>query len=210
MNEAETRAEHIDPALKAAGWGMVEGSRIRREYCITPGRIEGQGRRGKALTADYVLIFRNTKLAIVEAKAWGEALTEGVAQARNYAGKLEIRFGYSTNGQGIYAIDMQEGIEGELSSYPTPDELWNATFAEKNEWRDRFAAVPFEDKGGTLGDRYFRDIAIERVLEAVANGKQRILLTLATGTGKTMIAFQIAWKLFHSRWNRALPIVAFL
>lgn len=114
MNEAETRAEHIDPALKVAGWGVIEGSRIRREYPITPGRIEGQGRRGKSLTADYVLEFRNTKLAVIEAKAWDQALTEGVAQAKNYAGKLEVRFTYATNGQGIYGIDMHEGTEGEL------------------------------------------------------------------------------------------------
>ena len=79
MNEAETRAEHIDPALKAAGWGVVEGSRIRREYSITPGRIEGLGRRGKSVIADYVLVYRNTKLAVVEAKAWDQALPEGVA-----------------------------------------------------------------------------------------------------------------------------------
>ena len=201
MNEAETRAEHIDPALKAAGWGVVEGSKILREYPITPGRIEGHGRRGKPLIADYVLVHRNRKLAVVEAKAWDEELTEGVAQAKNYAGKMTIRFTYSTNGRGIYAIDMETGKEGELPRYPTPDELWNMTFAEANAWRDRFAAVPFEDKGGTLGERYFRDIAIERVLDAIADDKQRILLTLATGTGKTMIAFQIAWKLFHSRWN---------
>ena len=88
MNEAETRAEHIDPALKAAGWGVVEGSRIRREYPVAPGRIEGHGRRGKPLTADYVLEYRNTKLAVVEAKAWDEELTEGVGQAKNYAGKM--------------------------------------------------------------------------------------------------------------------------
>jgi len=90
MNEAETRAEHIDPALKAAGWGVVEGSRIRREYSVSPGRIEGHGRRGKPLTADYVLEYRNTKLAVVEAKAWAEELTEGVAQAKNYADKLAV------------------------------------------------------------------------------------------------------------------------
>jgi hypothetical protein len=90
MNEAETRAEHIDPALKAAGWGTVEGSRIRREYPITLGRIEGHLKRGKALTADYVLEYRNTKLAVVEAKAWDEAVTEGVAQAKNYAAKLAM------------------------------------------------------------------------------------------------------------------------
>jgi type I restriction enzyme R subunit len=201
MNEAETRAEHIDPALKAAGWGVVEGSRIRREYSITLGRLEGWGRRGKPLSADYVLEYRNTKLAVVEAKAWNEKLTEGVGQAKDYAGKLAVRFTYATNGQGIYGIDMQTGHEGEIASYPTPEELWNLTFAEQNEWRDRFAAVPYEDKGGSHPNRYYQDIAIERVLEAIAANKQRILLTLATGTGKTFIAFQIAWKLFHARWN---------
>src|SRR5437868_11623880 len=138
MNEAETRAEHIDPALAAAGWGVVEGSRIRREYPITLGRIEGQGRRGQALTADYVLVYRNTKLAVVEAKAWDEALTEGVAQAKNYAGKLAVRFTYATNGQGIYAIDMQTVTKAETASYPTPDELGARTFAEADTWRDRF------------------------------------------------------------------------
>jgi type I restriction enzyme R subunit len=201
MNEAETRAEHIDPALKAAGWGVVEGSRIRREYPIAPGRIEGHGRRGKALTADYVLEYRNTKLAVVEAKAWDEELTEGVGQAKNYATKLVIRYTYSTNGRGIYGIDMETGAEGELPLFPTPDELWARTFVEANAWRDRFADVPFEDKGGSHPSRYYQDIAVERVMEAIAENRPRILLTLATGTGKTFIAFQIAWKLFHSRWN---------
>ncbi len=201
MNEAETRAEHIDPALKAAGWGVVEGSRILREYPITLGRIEGQGRRGKALTADYVLVYRNHKLAVVEAKAWDEQVSEGVAQAKNYADKLAIRYTYSTNGQGIYGIDMAEGSEGDVRQYPTPEQLWTLTFAETNAWRDRFAAVPFEDKGGYFQGRYYQDVAVERVLEALAAGRDRILLTLATGTGKTFIAFQIAWKLFHSRWN---------
>jgi type I restriction enzyme R subunit len=201
MNEAETRAEHIDPALKSAGWGVVDSSRIQREYPITPGRIEGLGRRGKALTADYVLVYRNQKLAVVEAKAWDKPLTEGVAQAKDYSTKMAVRFAYSTNGQGIYAIDMQTGKEGQVATYPTPDELWARTFATTNAWRDRFADVPFEDKGGSHPSRYYQDIAVDRVLQAIANNKQRILLTLATGTGKTFIAFQIAWKLFHSRWN---------
>ncbi len=195
MNEAETRAEHIDPALKAAGWGVVESSRIRREYPITLGRLEGGGKRAKALSADYVLEYRNTKLAVVEAKAWDKPLTEGVAQAKDYAGKLTVRFAYSTNGQGIYAIDMLAGKEGELSNYPTPEELWNATFFIQNAWRDRFAAIPFEDRGGYFQARYYQDIAIERILDAISNGKIRILVTLATGTGKTFIAFQLAWKL---------------
>src|ERR1035437_4183899 len=201
MNEAETRAEQIAPARQAGGWGVVEGSRISREYEITKGRLTGHGRRGKGLIADYVLIYRNHKLAVVEAKARDEPLTAGVAQAKNYAGKLAIRYAYSTNGQGIYGIDMTGGTEGEVARYPGPEELWNLTFAEQNAWRDRFAAVPFEDKGGYFQPRYYQDIAIERVLDAIAADKPRILLTLATGTGKTFIAFQIAWKLFHSRWN---------
>ena len=201
MNEAETRAEHIDPALAAAGWGVVEGSRIRREYSITLGRLEGAGKRGKPLTADYVLEYRNTKLAVVEAKAWDKALTEGVAQAKDYAGKLAVRFTYASNGQSIYGIDMQTAVEGEIAAFPSPEELWKRTFIAKNAWRDRFSAVPFEDKGGYFQGRYYQDIAIERVLAAIAAGQERILLTLATGTGKTFIAFQIAWKLFQSRWN---------
>lgn len=201
MNEAETRAEYIDPALVAAGWGVVQGSRIRREYPITLGRLEGAGKRGKPLTADYVLEYRNTKLAVIEAKAWDKALTEGVAQAKDYAGKLVVRFTFASNGQSIYGIDMQTALEGEIATFPSPDELWERTFATKNTWRDRFAAVPFEDKGGFFQGRYYQDIAIERVLAAVATGQARILLTLATGTGKTFVAFQIAWKLFQSRWN---------
>ena len=201
MNEAETRAEHIDPALAAAGWGVAEGSRVRREYPITLGRIEGHGRRGKPLIADYVLIHRNHKLAVVEAKAWDDEVTEGVAQAKNYAGKLAVRFTYSTNGRGIYGIDMQTGAEGAVAHFPTPDELWNLTFAEANAWRDRFAAVPFPDKSGTWQIRYYQEIAVNRVLEKVAGNTKRVLLTLATGTGKTSIAFQIVWKLFQARWN---------
>jgi type I restriction enzyme R subunit len=201
MNEAETRAEHIDPALKEAGWGVVEGSRIHREYLIAPGRLEGHGLRAKPEIADYILMYRNHKLAVIEAKAWDKPFTEGAAQAKSYAAKMSIRFAYTTNGQSLYKIDMKRGDESEIAAYPTPQELWDLTFADQNDWRDRFSAVPFEDKSGTLGERYFRDIAIERVLEAIVAEKQRILLTLATGTGKTMIAFQIAWKLFHSRWN---------
>ena len=201
MNEAETRAEYIDPALKAAGWGVLEGSRIRREYLIAPGRIESHGRRGNPLVADYILEYRNTKMAVVEAKAWDEELTEGVAQAKNYAEKLSIRFTYSTNGRGIYAIDMQTGREGEIDKFPTPGELWSRTFAHEDVWRDRFAGVPYEDKGGSHPARYYQETAVQRVMEAIAKNQSRILLTLATGTGKTFIAFEIAWKLFHSRWN---------
>ena len=202
MNEAETRAEHIDPALKAAGWGVVEGSRILREYPITLGRIEGHGRRGKPFTADYVLVYRNTKLAVIEAKAWDKPLTEGVAQAKNYAAQAaDPASPIRPTGKASTASTWRPARNARCQRYPTPEELWNLTFAQANAWRDRFAAVPFEDKGGYFLPRYYQDIAIDRVLEAIAAGRQRILLTLATGTGKTFIAFQIAWKLFHSRWN---------
>ena len=201
MNEAETRAELIDPLLVAAGWGVVEGSRIRREFPIAPGRIEGGGRRGKSLSADYVLSYRNTALAVVEAKADGLPLTEGVGQAKEYAAKLQLRFTYASNGKGIYAIDRETGEEGEAEAFPTPQELWARTFAEENAWRDRFAAIPYPDKGGSWQIRFYQEIAVKRVLEAIASGQNRILLTLATGTGKTSIAFQILWKLFAARWN---------
>jgi type I restriction enzyme R subunit len=201
MNEAETRAEHIDPALKAAGWGVVEGSRVLREHGITQGRLQGNGQRAKAEIADYVLVHRNTNLAVVEAKAWHKACGEGVGQAKSYAAKLAVRYTYATNGQSIYAVDMATGFEGDVAAFPGPDELWARTFSTANAWRDRFAAIPFEDKGGTWQGRYYQDIAIQRVLDAIVDGRDRILLTLATGTGKTFIAFQLAWKLFHSRWN---------
>ena len=132
MNETQTRGEHIDPALKAAGWGVVEGSKILREYPITPGRIEGHGRRGRPLTADYVLVHRNRKLAVAEAKAWDKPLTEGAAQAKDYAVKMAVRYAYATNGQGIYAVDMETGTEGEIAAYPTPGELWKEIVEERN------------------------------------------------------------------------------
>ena len=200
MNEAETRAELIDPALKAAGWGVVEGSRVRREV-ITLGRLQGAGQRSKQDIADYVLFYKGQKLAVIEAKRCDLPDTEGVGQAKKYAEKLQTRFTYSTNGVGIYQIDMQTGAETYVDNYPTPDELWSQTFAEESEWRDRFGDVPFEDKGGQWQARYYQHNAINKTLETIAEGHERILLTLATGTGKTFIAFQLAWKLFHSRWN---------
>ena len=215
MNEANTRANLIDPALKAAGWGDVDASKIFREFVIAPGRIEVSGRKRTLVKADYVLIYRNHQLAIVEAKSDEHSVTEGVGQAKDYAQKMSVRFTYTTNGKGIYEIDMETGAEREVPRYPTPQELWDRTFAVQNAWRDLFAAVAPHDKGGMYDGRFYQTTAIEKSLEAIAAGKDRILLTLATGTGKTMIAFQIAWKLFHSRWNLSrepnrLPRMLFL
>lgn len=200
MNEAETRAELIDPALKTAGWGVVEASRVRREV-ITLGRLQGARKRAVPEKSDYVLTYRNKKLAVVEAKRRGLPDTEGAAQAKKYAAKLQARFAFSTNGAGIYQIDMQTGAETYVPRYPSPEELWNLVFTEENAWRDRFAAVPLEDQSGKKPARYYQNNAVENALEAIANRRNRILLTLATGTGKTDIAFHLSWKLFQSRWG---------
>ncbi len=202
MNEAETRAELIDPALRKAGWGKVEGSRVRREFPITKGRLEGYGgRRGSTLSADYVLVYKNRNMAVIEAKRDTLPYNEGVGQAKEYAQRLNIRYTYSTNGKRIYQIDMQKGLEQDINHFPTPDELWGMTFSQEDSVCDRLFAVPFETKGGSWQPRYYQENAITKTVEAIAHNQQRILLTLATGTGKTAIAFQIAWKLFHAKWN---------
>ena len=201
MNEADTRAELIDPHLKLAGWGDIAESRVQREYNINAGEIRAGGIRSSQMKADYVLVYKNRKLAVIEAKSNEQEVGEGVAQAKQYATKLELDYTYAANGKEIYEICLATGTEGLVSGFPTPDELWNKVFGDSNEWQAKFNAVPFEDVNGTKQARYYQEIAVNRVMEAVANNKQRILLTLATGTGKTFVAFQVAWKLFQSRWN---------
>jgi type I restriction enzyme R subunit len=201
MNEAETRAELIDPKLKACGWGVVEGSKVLREYRVTEGKIQSGGGRGRKIIADYILVHKGIKLAVIEAKSDELEVGEGVMQAKQYAEKLQLETTYSTNGNAIYQICMKTGAEGLVADYLSPEELWNKTFAEQNEWREKFANVPFEDKSGTWQLRYYQEIAVQRALEVIASGKDKLLLTLATGTGKTAIAFQIAWKLFQTRWS---------
>ncbi|HSW69889.1 MAG TPA: DEAD/DEAH box helicase family protein [Gammaproteobacteria bacterium] len=201
MNEADTRAELIEPQLKTSGWGDIEDSKILREYHITKGKLQTGGERLKPLIADYVLVYRGRKLAIIEAKSDELEVGEGVAQAKNYAEKMQIETTFSSNGKAIYQICMKTSTEGLVSTFPTPDELWNKTFSTQNEWREKFDQIPFESIGGTKDIRYYQEIAVNNTMNAIAEDKQRILLTLATGTGKTFIAFQIAWKLFQSRWN---------
>jgi len=207
MNEAETRAELIDPKLKACGWGVVEGSKVLREYHITQGKIQTGGGRGKKEIADYVLVYKGIKLAIVEAKSDEQEVGEGVMQAKKYAQKLQLETTYSANGKAIYQICMKTGEEGLVTDFLSPEQLWNKTFPKSADtelvemWREQFANVPFEDKSGSWQLRYYQEIAVQRTVEAIAQSKDRILLTLATGTGKTAIAFQIAWKLFQTRWT---------
>lgn len=214
MTEDETRAELIDPKLRLSGWEM-EDAKVNRNFPITAGRIQTGGRRSQAIFADYVLSYKGIKLAVIEAKKADLGYGEGVAQAKDYAEKLRLETTFATNGKEIYSICMKTGREELVDRFPTPEELWNKTFSDQNEWRNKFAEIPFNDKGGTWKIRFYQEIAIQKTLEAVAQKKQRILLTLATGTGKTSIAFQIAWKLFKSRWNLnrdggRLPRILFL
>ncbi|SHN03378.1 type I restriction enzyme, R subunit [Xylanibacter ruminicola] len=199
MNESDTRLHKIDPQLKAAGWGVLDGSRITTEYTFTKGKIS-QTQKGKPKRADYVLIYKGVKLAIVEAKSDELSYAEGVDQAKQYADMLSIRFTYATNGNQIWEMDRKTMEEHFIAAYPSPEELWARTYGDVDEWRDKFNAQPYYDNG-VKQPRYYQETAVRKVLEGIAKGEKRILLTLATGTGKTFIAFQIAYKLFETRWN---------
>ena len=199
MNESDTRLHKIDPQLKAAGWGVLDGSRITTEYTFTKGKIS-QTQKGKPKRADYVLVYKGVKLAIVEAKSDELSYAEGVDQAKQYADMLSIRFTYATNGDKIWEMDRKTMEEHFVTAYPSPEELWARTYGDVDEWRDKFNAQPYYDNG-VKQPRYYQETAVRKVLEGIAKGEKRILLTLATGTGKTFIAFQIAYKLFETRWN---------
>jgi type I restriction enzyme R subunit len=219
MNESDTRLKKIDPALKAAGWGVVEGSDIfteQRAYIVSPGRIVTKAKRNPD-KIDYLLTYKGVKIGIVEAKKDELDVSAGVEQAKKYAKAMNIRWTYSTNGDKIWAIDMYakpgDFTEGFVDKFPTPQELWTMTFPDKNDWRDKFNLLPFNRDGGKQ-PRYYQENAVNAVLEAISKKIDRILLTLATGTGKTYIAFQICWKLMQTRWNIAengrLPKILFL
>ena len=203
MNEAETRAEKIDPLLKENGWGEVDGSKVLREYTLSAGRLQPGGGRKRSLKADYVLQYKGRKLAVIEAKSDKTPVGEGVAQAKDYAHRLNLAYTYSANGNQIYQVCMASGEERLVGEFPSPETLWNLTFSDRNEWREKFDQVPFEFTGPANESRYYQEVAVNNAMQAIADGKKRILLTLATGTGKTFIAFQIVWKLFQTRWNLA-------
>ena len=212
MDESTTRRKKIDPQLYAVGWEQVPDSEIlneQRAYLIAPGRVEKlKSRQPKKV--DYILEYNGIKLAVIEAKSDELPVSVGVPQAKQYAEMLQIRYTYSTNGDEIYFIDMGvKNAKGEyiipstedyIDRFPSPQELWQMTFPDINVWRDKFNAIGFNRDGGK-NPRYYQENAINNVLNAVANEQNRILLTMATGTGKTYTAFQICWKLYQAKWN---------
>ena len=200
MNEADTRAEIVEKKLAESGWQTNPETMVsvRREHPITTGEIRAGGIRAGILKADIVLEYKNTKLAVVEAKSNKIDCSDGIAQAKKYAKKLQLKYSFATNGDKIYQINHIANEEGPIAEFPSPEELWQSVFGDINKWQKKFNEVSF---GDTKEVRYYQELAINHALKSIANNKDRVLLTLATGTGKTFIAFQIVWKLFQSRWT---------
>jgi len=202
MNEADTRAKLIDPLLHASGWNE---ELIEREYTVSQGRVHA-GELGdfqeKPRRADYLLRYRGLPTAVVEAKSEEEAPDAGVQQAKAYAERLGLRFAYSTNGKGIIEFDFDTNIYRELNRFPTPEELWRRLEEQGHpatqDPETNPLLFPYYTEGGKR-PRYYQERAIQAALAAILQGQKRVLLALATGTGKTFIAFQIAWKLFHTK-----------
>jgi type I restriction enzyme R subunit len=206
MNEADTCRQYVVPALVAAGWDSAPHS-IAEQRIFTDGRVflvRGKTLRGKQKKADYLLRYtRDFPIAVVEAKADYKQPGDGLAQAKDYAQTLDLKFAYATNGLGIIEFDFLTGTETQLSQFPSPQELWqrlNQT-TKLSDSQQQQLLQGFNLQSGKV-PRYYQEIAINRVVGAVIAGKSRILLTMATGTGKTVVAFQICWKLWSSKWNR--------
>ena len=203
MSEQDTRRQLIDPKLKEAGWEVVEGSRIITERYFTNGRLTQSGRQAKS-RYDYVLIYKNVKLAVVEAKKSGMSYGDAVGQVKDYNEQLKLPFAYATDGNEIREMHYVGDAchEQDVAVFPSPEEMYQRAFPENNEVEDALNQIPL-NRGMFKDSRYYAEIAINRVISALARGKKKILLTLATGTGKTHISFQIVWKLFEAKWSQS-------
>ncbi len=207
MNEADTCRIYATPKLETAGWDSEPHS-FTEQYTFTDGRIVLAGNkvsRRPQKRADYLLRYtRDFPIAVVEAKPLYEAVGKGLQQAKEYAEILGLEFAYATNGQHIVEFDYSSGLETELRAFPTPEQLWRRLRAAQGLASDKDAErliTPYNHRTGK-SPRYYQQIAINRTIEAILKGQHRVLLTMATGTGKTVVAFQICWKLWDSYWNR--------
>ncbi len=207
LTEADTCRKLVVPKLQTAGWENEPHS-IAEQRTITDGRIVpvGQGfTRKSPKRVDYLLRYtRDFPLAVVEAKAAYKFASDGLQQAKYYAEMLGLRFAYATNGNDIIEFDYSTGLETERSDYPTPDDLWERYLQASEIENQTVAAGLLTPFNHTVGkdERYYQQIAVNRTVEAILKGNRRLLLTMATGTGKTLVAFQICWKLWNARWNR--------
>ncbi len=206
MNEADTCRKHVVPKLQAAGWENEPHS-LTEQKSFTDGRIlvvGNKARRQAQKRADYLLRFtRDFPIAVVEAKAAYKSPSDGLQQAKDYATVLGVKFAYATNGHGIVEFDFITGLERELTEFPTPADLWaRLRGGEKltEEAAERLLTAGFSVLAKS--PRYYQEIAINRAVQAVVQGQKLVLLTMATGTGKTFVAFQNCWKLWSARWNR--------
>jgi type I restriction enzyme R subunit len=201
-NEADTCRQYVLPKLAATGW---TDEQIREQYIFTDGRILVQGRqagRAKRKRADYLLCYQPSyAIAVVEAKADYRSPADGMQQAKSYAETLGLLFAYATNGRGILEFDRSTGLERQLDTFPSPKDLWNRYRVANglDEALEDKLLVP--NHVSEQVPRYYQQIAINRAVEAILTGKRRVLVTLATGAGKTVIAFQIAWRLTRGYWN---------
>ena len=205
--EADTCRKFVVPKLQAAGWDNEPYS-IAEQRTITDGRIVPLGKgfiRRAPKRVDYLLRYRRDfVLAVVEAKPEYKTAADGLQQAKQYAEMLDLKFAYASNGPDILEFDYFTGVEKALTGYPTPEELWQRYRAGKELKNDVEVDQLLTPINFALrqGERYYQEIAINRAVEAIVTGKRRILLTMATGTGKTPVAFQICWKLWKARWNK--------
>lgn len=206
LNEADTCRVLVTPALQQAGWGEPVW-RMTEQHYFTDGQIllVGSGhKRQKGKKADYILRYEESfPIAVVEAKAEDLEHGAGLQQAKDYAQILGLSFAYATNGHGIEEWDFTTNTQHSLDAYPSPNELWQRLCASKaldSKQPANPLLMPYCAKGGKL-PRYYQEVAINRTIEALMRGQKHILINLATGTGKTVIAFQIAWKLFLAKWT---------
>lgn len=207
ITEADTCRRYVLPKLLAGGWDDEPHS-FTEQKTFTDGRILVAGskiRRGPQKRADYLLRYtRDFMIAVVEAKAAYKRPGDGLQQAKAYAEMLGLKFAYSTNGHGIVEFDYLTGQERQLESFPTPADLWTRLRAGQGLADDTAASRLLTPSHhiAEMSPRYYQEIAINRAVQAILQGKPRVLLTMATGTGKTVVAFQICWKLWNARWNR--------
>lgn len=197
-SEDDTRVKLIDAKLYTSSWGE---DNITRNYYFTDGRKLIGNKRGKRKFADYLLKFQNNNLAIIEAKKQNKDALDGLSQGIEYAKTLNVPFVYSTNGDKIYEYDLRVSRGEYIENFPSPNELFQRIYGNLKEWQHKLLTqrelyIPQK----TL--RYYQKIAVDKVIEALINGKNRILLTLATGTGKTTIAFALCYRLLEARWNK--------